>query len=142
MEEYKDEGVFAIFEDDILCLSSNAQKELDWSMSELPDDWDALWLGANLQKPLDRFSDRLFRLKGGWTTHAIIWNNHNGVIDYILEKREDIKKIDVFFADIIQEKFNCFVVWPMLVTQSQWSSDVCKRTDASVILNNFNKHAK
>ena len=133
---------FMILEDDILCLTDNPKDDLYRIMLGLPMNWDALWLGSNLQKPLERYSDKLFKLAGGWTTHAIIWNNRRGVIDYILEHRNEVNKIDVFFANVIQEKFNCFITYPMLITQRQYKSDVCKTTNAAKILENYNKFTK
>lgn len=135
-------GSFAIFEDDILILQDDPLSFLKLVLVSLPMDWDALWLGSNLQQPIDRYSKYLFRLRGGWTTHAIIWNNRRGVIDYILENRDKINKIDVFFADVVQEKFNCFITYPMLITQRQYKSDVCRNTDASKILRNYTRFTK
>jgi len=141
METMKYFGVFMITEDDMLCLTDNPKKDLEGMMNELPECWDALWLGSNLQKPLKRYSDSLYRLNGGgWTTHAIVWNNQNGVIDYILKHKDDIFKLDVFLADVVQEKFECYITYPMFATQKQWDSDIMKSTDASAILRNYNKN--
>ena len=67
-------------------------------------NWDMLYLGATLNEKLERFSPHLFRLKKAWTTHAMIFNNQNGVIDYILNNNGGGRKIDVFYAEQIQEK--------------------------------------
>jgi len=143
METMKDLGVFMIAEDDMLCLTDNPKEDLKRMMNELPECWDALWLGSNLQKPLKKHSDSLYRLDGGgWTTHAIIWNNQNGVIDYILKHKDDIFKLDVFLADVVQEKFECYITYPMFATQKQWHSDIMKSTDVSAILRNYNKNTK
>ncbi len=53
---------FAVFEDDCILLES--WDVVDKAMSQIPDNWDALWLGATLQKPVERYSDNLFRLIG------------------------------------------------------------------------------
>jgi GR25 family glycosyltransferase involved in LPS biosynthesis len=91
LEQLKDEPLFMICEDDVM-FQNNAGAVIEMAMDELPKKWDMLYLGATLNKPLDRYSDSLYRLKGGWTTHAIIYNNF-WVVDYILEKRNEIRKI-------------------------------------------------
>jgi GR25 family glycosyltransferase involved in LPS biosynthesis len=135
-------GTFAIFEDDVMFLDGWKHTLLN-SMRQLPDNWDALWLGSTLTQDLTRYSDNLFILKGGWTSHAILWNNRNGVVDYILNRAEDAQKIDVFYADRIQREFNCYITYPMMVGQNPGYSDIIRReTDYSVIQDWYNKHIK
>ncbi len=135
-------NIFTIFEDDVKFLQpwSVINKAID----ELPDDWDALFLGASPQQPQQRFSEHLFRLVGGKTTHAIIWNNQNGVIEYILDRYPAYSHlaIDRFFAEIVQPIFRIYIPFPLSCTQTQWQSDTCKRCDMSTIVRNYNKYCK
>jgi len=135
------EDVFIIYEDDVRFLQPWDMVEK--AMSQLPDDWDMLYLGASPKEPQERYSENLFRLKNAHVTHAIIWHNRpNGAIDYILNHEENMGKWDVFLANIIQSNYNCFVTFPMAVTQTQFSSDTCTRSDVSTIVKNYNLHCK
>lgn len=134
-------GKFAIFEDDVKFLPG-AMKTLSAAMRQLPDNWDALYMGATLNHPLQRYSDNLFFLTGGWTTHAIIWNNKNGVVDEILNCASSIYKIDVFLTKL-QKYRNIFVTYPMVATQMAGYSDIInKYTDYSVIDQRWEMYTK
>ena len=139
LEMFKDCDGFAIYEDDVKFLTS-----LDYiyiAMGQLPDDWDMLYLGASPKEPQERYSDNLFKVKNAHVTHAIIWHPRvGGAIDYILEHRQEIRKIDDFFATTIQPKFNCFLTYPLICTQIQTKSDTCGRSDVSTIMNNYNRY--
>lgn len=138
LELCKEEDVFAIYEDDVKFLQSWSIVEK--AISQLPDDWDCLYLGASPKEPQERYSENLFRLKNAHVTHAIIWYNRTGgAIEYILSHKSDIRKVDDYLAIVIQPMFNCFVTYPMAATQIQFQSDTCTRSDVSAILTNYNK---
>ena len=118
LKQVKDEGVFMIIEDDIKVLETDV---LDKAIEQLPDDWDMLYLGAQLTKKIYRHSDNLFRLKGAQATHAVIYNNQNGVVDYIIDNAHGI--IDVYYRDNIQDMFNCYITYPMVCNQADGFSD-------------------
>jgi len=110
------------------------------ALLQLPEDWDALFLGASPQETQIRYSDNLFRLKNAWCTHAIIWNpREDGAMAYILDHKDDINKIDVFISQEIMPRFNVFITYPLICTQRQTQSDTCKRADNSTILTNYQK---
>ncbi|KKM26889.1 hypothetical protein LCGC14_1580230 [marine sediment metagenome] len=115
-------GVWMTIEDDILFLS-HPKQNLEKAIKQLPDDWDMLYLGATLNQPLKQVSKNLLRLQRGWTTHGIIYNNQNGVVDFILNGMSDFK-VDVFLTDYVQPKFNCFMCYPMVATQRPGHSDI------------------
>jgi len=132
---------FAIYEDDVLFVEDMSY--LSEAYSQLPPDWDCLYLGASPKQPQDRFSENLFRLYNAHTTHAIIWRRRDGgAIDFILSHRKEINKIDDYFALVIQGLFNCFVVFPLLATQTQTKSDTCTRSDTSTIVKNYYLYCK
>jgi glycosyl transferase, family 25 len=111
---------FAVFEDDCLMLG-------DWSIvekaiSQLPENWDLLYLGATLNEPLTRYSENLFVLKKAWTTHAIIYNTKD-VVDFIV-KNHNTHKIDAFYNYEVQEKFKCFITYPLVANQSNSPSNI------------------
>lgn len=60
-----------IIEDDVDFVQGFTGK-LNSIMTELPSDWDAMWLGGrNLFRP-DRYSDRLNRLVGSWGGYGYV----------------------------------------------------------------------
>ena len=135
----KDLGIWMVIEDDIMFLE-NARENLEKAISQLPEDWSALYLTATLNQPLERVSDNLLRLKRGWTTCGIIWNNQNGIVDYIIENH-NANKVDVFLSDVVQEKYRCFLAFPMPATQRPGHSDIVNRhTDYKAILNRYERY--
>jgi len=118
---------FVIFEDD--CQFIEPWSLVEKAMSQLPDNWDALWLGATLDAPLKRYSENLFRLRRAYCTHAIMYNSPK-IIEYILNNFlpfDGRKIIDVFYHKDVQENFNCFITYPMTTIQRNSMSDVMKR---------------
>jgi hypothetical protein len=112
------------------------------AIKDLPSNWDMLYLGISPTQKCERFSPHLFKVRGGYTTHAIIWNNrHGGAVEYMLKHRKEIMKIDVFISSIIHKIFKCFVIFPILCTQNaNFHSDTCRRSDISTIIKNYNKN--
>lgn len=103
----------------------------DWSyveaiMKQLPADYDALWLGANLQRPLKRYSDNLFILRDAYCLHATIYNSQR-MIDFILNNHNTPsgKNLDIFYHDVVMERFRCFITAPMTATQMAGVSNIC-----------------
>ena len=52
-------------------------------------------------------------------------------------------KIDVFMADVIQEKFNCYMCYPMVATQRPGLSDITRKyTDYNRIMSRYKKYVE
>jgi hypothetical protein len=119
---------FVIFEDD--CVMIEPWSLVEKAMTQLPPDYDALWLGATLDAPIKRYSENLFRLKKAYCTHAIIYNTQ-AIIDYTLTNFPTSKIgrgiMDVFYYEDVQEKFNCYITYPMTTKQAEGWSDVMQR---------------
>lgn len=131
---------FMIIEDDMLVIARNPIHILSEALQQLPYDWDMLYLGATMTKPVERYSDNLFVLKGGSATQAIIYNTQNGVVDYILENHNRTWH-SAFLRDDVQEKFNCFITYPMIATQKAGYSDLLnKRVSYRGILKSYKKY--
>ena len=122
LRQVKDDDIFMIIEDDILVLEP--LEVLNKAIEQLPDDWDMLYLGAHLSKKLERYSDNLFRLSGALMTHAVIYNNQNNIVDYIIENAHGI--IDVYLRDEVHEQFDCFLTYPMVCSQADGYSDTIR----------------
>lgn len=139
LEKYKNEKFILVFEDDVLFIS-DPMEPIAEVIEELPSDWDMLYLGISPSQEYKKFSPHLYRVNGGYTTHAILWHNRsNGAVNYVLTHRKDILKIDVFLGATVHKIFNCFVIFPILCTQRQEKSDTCHRSDASSIERNYHK---
>lgn len=130
----------------ILILEDDVEFLPDWkeyfrkSRFYLPLDWSLLYLGCSPQAPLEKFNDYLYVVKESFCTHAILYNNsRRGVVDYILSCRDEIQKIDVFYRQVIQEQFKCFVTYPLCATQWDNKSNTCKRSDVSTIEKNYKR---
>lgn len=140
LDAIKHEGIFMVIEDDMRICIKDPIQTLEKAIQQLPSDWDMLYLGATLTKPIKRYSHNLFELKGGLTCHAIIYNNQNEVADYIL-KNHDRNRIDPFYSDNVQENFNCFITYPMIATQRAGKSDLLnKYTSYKEILKSYKKY--
>jgi len=126
LRKYRDETPFVIFEDDCMMLESWGIVEK--AISQLPQNWDCLYLGGTVRTPLTRYSDNLYRLKKTWTTHAIIYNSKR-LINYILHKHNTPSGInlDVFLNNKVQQRFNCFITYPLVATQRNSYSDISKQ---------------
>ena len=111
-----------IMEDD--CEVIEPWEVVEEAMRELPKDWDMLYLGASMKGKLTKYSEHLYKLKKGWTTHAIIYSEK--VAQYILNHYIAWEKLDEFYVKELQEKFNCYMVRPMAATQSDSDSDIKK----------------
>lgn len=134
-----EDDIFMIIEDDIKLNVYNPVEMIEVAIDQLPDNWDILYFGGTLNQKLKGISPNLFRLRKGWTTHAMLFNNQNGVKDFILRENPQ-NRIDVFYADVVQEKFNCFITSPMTITQRPGFSDIINtQTDYSIITERYNK---
>ena len=142
LEKYINEDRILIFEDDIHFLQY-PQQALEKAFNELPEDWDLLYLGISPLKKYERYSEHLFKVNGGYTTHAILYNNRDdSVIEYILRHRDNVIKWDLFLSNVIHPLFKCFCIYPMTVTQRRERSDTCKYADVSSILRNYQKYCR
>lgn len=117
-------GSLLFLEDD--CIFQPLDR-LDQSLSELPDDWDIVYLGANLLNGSpERYSDHLFRVFSAWTTHAIGYNRK--VVPYILENQKGLSEAmyDNTLSDHLPH-LNAYVVAPMVAYQRPHVSSIWQK---------------
>lgn len=118
-------------EDD--CVFRNLE-HLPHALSELPPDWDILYLGANLicwnngEPAPERFSDHLFRVRAAWTTHAIAYNRK--CVYEILAKQPAFSEqmFDQYLSSRLPD-FNAFCIAPMVAYQRPRFSSIWQRAD-------------
>lgn len=107
---------------------------LEQALSELPEDWDIVYLGANLvlwnngEPWPERYSEHLFRVKCAWTTHAIAYNKK--CVRRILEGQPsfDTAMWDNYLSTRLPE-LNAFCVAPMVAYQRPRFSSIWQRFD-------------
>ena len=134
--------IFMIIEDDMKIIVKNPMQVIDKALRQLPANWDLLYLGATLSEPIKRYSDNLFVLKRALAAHAIIYNNQNGVVDYIV-KNHPGPIMDLFYREDVQERFNCFITYPMVATQRAGMSDtISKYNSYKAIKRLYDKYTK
>lgn len=143
LSDNMDKDIITIFEDDTDALIVNPLQYTYLTMGELPDDWDALYLGTSPQEPFEWYSPKLWRMGRAFCTHATIWHNRKGgAVEYILENSDKAGKVDLFFSEYIYPRFNCFLTNPMIFTQYQSQSDCCTRSDLSTLVKNYNLYCR
>lgn len=119
---------------------------LEAALSQLPSDWDLVYLGANLlcwnreddPRPL-RFSEHLFRIGQAWTTHCVGFNRK--VIPFLLENQPPFSEmmLDQFLSNSLPS-LNAFVVGPLVCWQRPHFSSIWDRmTDYTDIFEASNR---
>lgn len=131
---------FIVFEDD--CIMLQPWSVVEKIMEQLPLCWDALWLGATLTRPLKRQSNNIYRLSRSYCLHAVIYNTQR-MIDYILRchNTPQGKNLDIFYYRDVQDKFNCYITYPICATQTEGYSDIAmKETGSWIIEHSYNEY--
>lgn len=137
----KCEDEILIFEDD--CKLLQPWEVFEYAHSQLPPDWDILYLGANIIKPLVRYSNNLFRLFCAWTTHGMLYKRK--MVDVILSEGYNeiihYKNYDTYLARCIQWKYKVYIIYPCFATQFGSYSDVVRHyREYPEIESNFKKY--
>jgi len=128
---YSTDEVLLHLEDDVVFRNLD---HLPAALSELPADWDILYLGANLvcwndgEPQLERFSDHLWRVRAAWTTHAVAY--HKKCVEFILGKQPSLNErmFDNALSDLLPE-LQAFIVAPMVAYQRPRYSMIWGRVD-------------
>lgn len=120
-------GPMLVTEDDIeLC---NNWFRLADALQELPNDWDVLYLGANLNGTYQQgYSQNLCRIKNALQSYAVAYSEK--MRRWIVENYDwklmdaDHPIYDEWLRRIVQPQFNCFVMRPMIIQQVPGYSDL------------------
>jgi GR25 family glycosyltransferase involved in LPS biosynthesis len=130
-----------VFEDD--CIMLQPWSFVEEAMKQLPSDWDSLWLGPNLQKPVQQYSENLYRLHSGHASHATIYNSQRMIDACVaMYNTKDFRCFDAMCAYHIQPKFNCYCIYPIAATQRSCISDIneCFLDNYNVIVDSYKKN--
>lgn len=114
LNEFKNIDKLLVLEDDCYFFQDNRIKQ---SLEQLPNNWELLSFGSNLQSEHYKFSDNLYTLKDAWMTHAIAYNN--GLAKKIVESfNPDIDPIyDEWLRLNIYPNHKCFMTNPISAWQ-------------------------
>ena len=122
LTKYRGRGKVLVLEDDVWFKDLSHGPR---AVSELPGDWDVLYLGANVNGTRQQwYSSSLRRIKNSLTTHAVAYSEK--MVDYIVENfnPDTFPIYDEWLRVNVQEQFNCFIVAPMIAWQKPGYSDL------------------
>ena len=93
------------FEDDFE-FTDDFDEVFPKAVAELPQTYDMLYLGANLQAPVTRYSEHLVRVNGAWLMHATLLSAK--FIDFILEAypHSNIRIADEWYRRIAPHRYD------------------------------------
>jgi GR25 family glycosyltransferase involved in LPS biosynthesis len=115
------DGPALILEDDAVMVRDI--EHLHRAIADLPDNFDMLMLGANIQAPVSRHSKHLNTTFGAWTTHAIYYSDA-----FIKEMRPIIADltvpIDEYYRVEIHPRGRSYICKPMVAYQRASHSDI------------------
>ena len=118
----ENESEILLLEDD--CVFSGSITDLIAAKSQLPNDWDLLYLGANVKSQQKRYSENLFHLTDAWTSHAILYSDKGARWCFEHFPFEDTMIYDEWLRTVAQQQLRCFIVKPMLAIQADGWSDI------------------
>lgn len=119
---------FAIFEDDI--IFDSIWKHIAEASNQLPDNWDALFLGANIcgdwQLPV-KYRRHISILPNAWMTHAIIYSIKGA--KYVLDNFDPntFPVFDEWLRVNLMPQGNVYLLTPMNCYQRPGLSDIWQR---------------
>tara|TARA_R110002072_G_scaffold23914_1_gene81793 strand:- start:13675 stop:14331 length:657 start_codon:yes stop_codon:yes gene_type:complete len=110
-----------ILEDDTEIIDS--LNKLNEYYEQIPENPDMLYLCGSHLGEKTKISNNIIKVSGTHTTGSYIINNKT--MKYLVDNITGYnKEIDVFYAEIIQNKFNCYCVIPHLAKQMDGYSDI------------------
>lgn len=110
------------FEDDFE-LTDNWQEVLEKAYNDLPEDWDMLYLGANLTRMPLKITENLMKVQGAWLMHGVIMRRKwiNDILKFY--DLNAIWIIDEWYRRVAPvRKF--YMTYPMICYQRPDYSDV------------------
>lgn len=108
-------------EDDVVFRPLN---HLEDALSELPEDWDVLYLGANDRGVTpQRYSNRLSRIGMAWTTHAVAYSRKMAEFIVANYPVETFAMYDDWLSNQLPDK-QAFIVNPPVAWQRPVMSDL------------------
>lgn len=129
-----------VLEDDCVFGDIN---HLSKALSELPHDYDMVFLGANIHESgCEYYSEHLVKYISGWTTHAVGYSRQ--CIEYIIDnfKPEEFPIYDEWLRVNVLPRGKSFVVCPMVADQAKGFSDINQAFSDYGFFNQWNNKLK
>ena len=113
--------------DFVLILEDDAYFKTDFSniekYSKQLDNYDMLYLSGSHLGKKEKVSANIIKIEGTYTTTGYIITEN--VMKYLVDNIEGYtKEIDIFYAEEIQPKFNCYCTVPHIIHQKEGYSDI------------------
>jgi GR25 family glycosyltransferase involved in LPS biosynthesis len=118
----ENERELLLLEDDV--YFTGTLNDLLQAKEMLPDDWDLLYLGANVLSPQRRFNGVLWNLKDAWTSHAILYSDKGARWCYEHFDPQEGTIYDEWLRTVAQKQLRCFIINPMIAFQRDGFSDI------------------
>jgi len=116
-----------IFEDDVQFYESDIASDVAHIASELPEDWQLLYLGAiKVVRQCDPYSDHLLKINHGLGVHAVAVNGtfFDGAIRCLDLAEEFGRPVDSIYCDVVMKAGRSYLANPMIARQYDDYSDV------------------
>lgn len=118
-EAYRDVDNLFIFEDDCY-FEANFDPTV---LGDLPEDYDGLWLGSNLQSDHHQhYGERLTILENGWNTHAVLFSRE--FREWCLSFWDESIVFDEWVRVSALPIRKCYVLRPMIAFQRPSESNI------------------
>lgn len=137
---------YLLLEDDVLFMGEPAEvvDALSLAFSELPENYDALYLGGTLcnnyvDTPIVNYSTHLYKLYSAFATHAVVFSykglekirsSFSASTDWwkeLLLGKADSYTTDVYLAENFLPKNNCYITKKMLCSQRPNYSNILNK---------------
>ena len=118
----ENESEVLILEDDV--IFDGKFFDILEAKAKLPDNYDLLYLGANVQSEQKRFCDGIWHLDNAWTSHAILYSDKGAKWCYENFDHEHGIIYDEWLRTVAQKQLNCFIMNPMIAFQAVGFSDI------------------
>lgn len=120
---------FLALEDDVIFHNST---HLPTAIGELPQDWDILYLGANItdmvfgikENPPVKYSEHLHWVRRAWMTHAVAYSRK--AVERIVQEYpvESFNMFDNWMSENMLPSMKAFLINPMICWQRPGKSDL------------------
>jgi hypothetical protein len=133
-------GDYLVFFEDDFELTERWEEVFEKAWSEVPKDFDLLYLGANLTKTPQKITDNLVKVRGAWCLHGVIFSRR--FINYIF-RTFDVNRRVVFdeWCRIIACEKKFYMTYPMICYQRKdFSNYVGRYVDYDLFNNKYYKN--
>lgn len=119
--ENRNEPCVMLIEDDAIFNKGICEVFFE-AIKDLPENWDMLYLGAHHFYEPKKINGKIYTCNVALSTVCYIVNKK--MYDIIIKGLEKDVILDIYYTNVIQQKYNCYCIFPNLVTQANGMSDI------------------